>query len=66
MQDMKTHLDKLRAEAAECRRISDAATLPEKRDLFARLAAHHLTLADEIEKAMQAGTHHRPGSASRQ
>ena len=52
MQDMQTHLDKLRAEAAECQMISDLATLPLKRDLFAKLAEHHRRLAQEIERAM--------------
>ncbi|MDP1583263.1 MAG: hypothetical protein Q8M18_07525 [Bradyrhizobium sp.] len=54
MQDMKTHLEKLRSEASECQMISDLATLPLKRDLFARLAEHHRRLAQEIEQAMNA------------
>ena len=37
MKDMEAHLEKLRAEAAECRLISDLATDKEKRELFYRL-----------------------------
>jgi hypothetical protein len=53
MQDMQIHLEKLRTEAAECQIISDLATLPLKRQLFAKLAEHHRALADEIERAMK-------------
>jgi hypothetical protein len=34
------------------KRISDAATDKEKRDLFARLAEHHRVLASELERAI--------------
>ena len=54
MQDMKAHLEKLRAEAEECELISKLATSPTKKELFAKLAAHHRALADEIERAMKA------------
>jgi hypothetical protein len=53
MKDYQTHLEKLRTDAAECRLISDLATDPPKRELFARLAAHLGSLADEVEKAMR-------------
>ena len=49
MQDMKAHLEKLRADAAECALIRDLATDPDKRELFTRLAEHLTTLAREIE-----------------
>jgi hypothetical protein len=49
MQDMRAHLEKLRADAAECALIRDLATDPAKRELFTRLAAHLGTLAGEIE-----------------
>jgi hypothetical protein len=49
MQDMRAHLEKLRADAAECALIRDLATDPAKRELFTRLAAHLSTLAGEIE-----------------
>jgi len=52
MQDMQAHLEKLRIEAADCQTISDLATLPRKRELFARLAEHHRRLADEVERAI--------------
>jgi hypothetical protein len=52
MLDMKPNLEKLRADAAECQLISDLATHPLKRDLFAKLAEHHRTLAAQVERAM--------------
>jgi hypothetical protein len=54
MQDMKAHLEKLRVEAEECELISKLATNATKKQLFAKLAAHHRALADEVEKAMAA------------
>jgi hypothetical protein len=52
MQEMQVHLEKLRAEAAECEMISQLATLPLKRELFAKLAEHHRRLAEEVERAI--------------
>lgn len=52
MKDMQAHLEKLRAQAAECELISDLATDPIKRDLFDRLARHHRELAKQIELAI--------------
>ncbi|MCC8968461.1 hypothetical protein H8A95_40815 [Bradyrhizobium sp. Pear76] len=52
MKDMQAYLEKLRVEAEECELISKLATNQTKKDLFARLAAHHRTLAAEVEKAM--------------
>jgi hypothetical protein len=52
MRDMLAHLEKLRGEAAECRQISDLATNPKKRDLFASLAVHLGVLASEVELGM--------------
>ena len=60
MKDMQEHLEKLQLQVAECEIIRDLATDPEKRELFARLAEHHRTLAAEIEKAMAA----QPSNAS--
>lgn len=54
MQDMKTHLEKLRADAAECALIRDLATDPQKRALFTRLAEHLSALASEVEAAIAA------------
>jgi hypothetical protein len=54
MQDMKAHLEKLRADAAECALIRDLATDPDKRELFTRLADHLTALASEIEAAIAA------------
>jgi hypothetical protein len=55
MQDMRTHLEKLRVQVAECELISRLATDKKKKELFARLAEHHKTLAAAIERAMNEG-----------
>jgi hypothetical protein len=52
MHDYQKHLEKLRADAAECRLICDLAADPAKRELFDRLAAHLTSLADQVELAM--------------
>ena len=52
MQDMRPHLEKLLIDAEECALISKLATDIQKRDLFARLAAHLRVLAQEIERAI--------------
>ncbi len=49
MKDMRAHLEKLRADAAECALIRDLATDPQKRELFTRLADHLSALASEVE-----------------
>lgn len=54
MQDMRAHLEKLRADAAECALIRDLATDPKKRELFTRLAERLSTLAGEVEAAIAA------------
>jgi hypothetical protein len=54
MQDMQSHLEKLRTDAVECALIRDLATDPAKRALFTRLAAHLETLAIEVERAIAA------------
>jgi hypothetical protein len=52
MKDIHSYLEKLRVQISECEIIRDLATKPEKRELFARLAAHFKVLAGEIEKAI--------------
>jgi hypothetical protein len=52
VKDCQTYLEKLRADAAECRLISDLATDPAKRQMFDRLALHLTSLADQVELAM--------------
>ena len=52
VKDYQKQLERLRADAAECRLISDLATDPAKRDLFDRLALHLSTLADQVEEAL--------------
>ncbi|MHC2466979.1 hypothetical protein [Bradyrhizobium embrapense] len=54
MKDMRAQLEKLRIEAEECELISKLATNGTKKALFAKLAAQHRALADEVEQAMQA------------
>ncbi len=58
MQDMKAHLEKLRADAAECALIRDLATDPQKRALFTRLA-EHLGNARERGGSRDRGQAHR-------
>ncbi|WP_315703849.1 MULTISPECIES: hypothetical protein [unclassified Bradyrhizobium] len=53
MKDMIAHLDKLRADAAECAMIRDLTTDRAKRELFGRLADHLDVLASEVERAVQ-------------
>ena len=48
------HLEKLRADAAECALIRDLATDARKRELFSRLADHLNMLASELEAAIAA------------
>ena len=50
----RTHLETLRKQAAESELISSLATDPQKRELFAKHAAHLNMLAGEVERAMAA------------
>ena len=52
MQDMQKHRDILLREAEECQLVSDRATDPAKRELFAKLAEHHRMLAAEVDRAI--------------
>jgi hypothetical protein len=54
MKDYQITLEHLRKQAAENRLISDLATDKAKREMFAKLADHLNTLADEVERAMAA------------
>jgi hypothetical protein len=56
MQDMLAHLEKLRAQIADCDRLQGAAKNKIKRDTFARLAAHYRGLARELEAAIAAAS----------
>ena len=56
MKDMLLHLEKLRADAAECALVRDLATDKIKKELFARLAAHLEVLAGEVERAIRSQT----------
>ena len=64
MKDYQAHLEKLRQDAADCVLIADLATSPQKRELFARLASHLSTLADEVERAMTAANENAPPTNS--
>ena len=48
MKDYRTHLETLRKQAAESALISALAIDPQKRELFAKHAAHLNTLAAEV------------------
>ena len=50
MKDVQTHLEKLRREAAECLVLSNLATDPEKRQLFAMVAEQITGLASAVQK----------------
>jgi hypothetical protein len=52
---MQTHLEKLRREAAECLVLSNLATDPAKRELFARVAEHMTELASAVQKEVAGG-----------
>jgi hypothetical protein len=54
MKDYQAHLKTLRTQAAEAALISQLATIPQKREFFAKLATHLNTLAAEVERAMAA------------
>jgi hypothetical protein len=51
MENYRSHLETLRKQAADSALISALTTVPQKRELFAKLAAHLNTLADEVERA---------------
>ena len=55
MEDVRTQLEVLLKEAANCQLISDMATSAAKRELFAKLAEHHRVLAAELERALANG-----------
>jgi hypothetical protein len=57
MRDMRKHLEKLRTDAAECETVSQVSTDSTRRDLFAKLAAHLTTLANEVERVLSATRH---------
>ncbi|WP_439395097.1 hypothetical protein ACRQ5Q_38950 [Bradyrhizobium sp. PMVTL-01] len=55
MKDVQAHLEKLRAQIAECELIRDLATNPLKRDTFGRMAEHFKVLADQLEYLIKYG-----------
>ena len=54
MKNYRTHLETLRQQAAESALIGALATVPQKRELFAKHAEHLSALAAEVERAMVA------------
>ena len=61
MKDYRSHLETLRKAAAETALISALATIPQKRELFAKLTEHLNTLAADVERAMAAGNERSDG-----
>ncbi|KRQ14711.1 hypothetical protein [Bradyrhizobium manausense] len=55
MKDVQAHLEKLRAQIAECELIRDLATDPLKRDTFSRMAEHFRVLAGQLEHVIKYG-----------
>lgn len=55
MKDVQAHLEKLRAQIAECELIHDLASDPLKRDTFGRMAEHFRVLADQLEHVLKDG-----------
>ena len=51
MKEIKTHLDKIRSDAAECLLLSNLVT-DGKREVFAKTAEHLNALASEVEKTI--------------
>ncbi|MGE9008175.1 hypothetical protein ACO2JO_06310 [Leptospira interrogans] len=64
MQDYQKHLEKLRADAAECALIRDLATDHTKREVFDRLATHLNALAEHVEIAMLKSSRDRPKNSN--
>ena len=60
MKNYRTHLETLRQQAAESALIGALATVPQKRELFAKHAEHLSALAAEVERAMVAANGERP------
>jgi hypothetical protein len=54
MKDLEAYLERLRTDAEECALISKLATDKEKRELFAKLSKHLMTLASEVQRAIAA------------
>ena len=50
MKDIEAHLEKVRANAAECALIRNLATDPQKKQMYMRLADHLTSLAAEVER----------------
>jgi hypothetical protein len=54
MKDLEAYLERLRTDAEECALISKLATDKPKRELFAKLSKHLMTLASEVQRAIAA------------
>jgi hypothetical protein len=54
MKDLEAYLERLRTDAEECALISKLATDKEKRELFAKLSNHLMTLASEVQRTIAA------------
>jgi hypothetical protein len=60
MTELQVRPERLRRDAADCAWISELATQPQKRELFARLAVHLRNLACEIERELSERGASRP------
>ncbi len=58
MDRLQAHLEKLRAQIAECEASRDSATDEQQRKLFSRLTAHYKVIAVELERVI--GGHASP------
>jgi hypothetical protein len=57
MKDMQSRLEKVRADASEWADLSGMAGDELARELFARLSAYLIELADEVERTLGATRH---------
>ena len=55
MKDIRTRIEKLLTDAAECDLISKLATMREKRDAFQKLAYEYRKMARELETIASSG-----------
>ena len=60
MKDLLSHLEQLKADAADCARLRDLETDAAMRDLFARLVTHLDVIAAEIERILAEEAKGRP------
>ena len=57
MKDMQSRLEKVRADASEWADLSGMTGDESARELFAKLSAYLIELADEVERTLEATRH---------